>query len=102
MEHTIPLGPATEDLLEIRLRPGIPALEQQAQAPTGVGHQVAGVDPDVFAAVLPHGVGIAPQVLEQNAEDLRRGQAGVEPKGHAVVVDPEGIAAVVPAWPREM
>jgi hypothetical protein len=52
LERTCPFGSQTEDLLEIRLRLGIAALEQQGQAPPRIGDQVAGVDPDVLAAVI--------------------------------------------------
>ena len=71
---------------EILLRFFFATLEQEGQAAPGVGHDVCGVDPDVFATVLQYRLGITTQVLDQDADDLRCGQPRIEPEGHSIVV----------------
>ena len=71
--------------------------------PRRVGHQVVGVDPDVLATVGQDRLGVTPQVLDQDAYDLRRGQPRVEPEGHPIVLCPQGVAAVVAGMsPRDV
>jgi hypothetical protein len=81
--------------LEVRFGLRRATQQEQGQAPSGVGHDVLGVDPQVLAAVLQNGPRAAPAVVEDDADQLPRRGLGVEPEGRLVAGRGESVPFVI-------